>query len=439
MSSHLVLVAPHFAPSNLTSVHRARLWAQHLHEFGWRTTILTTHWRHYEETLDWSLMATLPGSLNVVRTPALPLRPVRIVGDIGIRSLPWYCRALSQLHRDTPVDFVHITIPSGFAALLGRHAHDRLGIDYGIDYIDPWVHDNPANRRRFSKAWMSNQAAIRLEPWALKHARLITGVAEGYYADVLERLPRLKAQTVTAAMGYGIALEDFDHARDLDAKAMLFSPDDGGRHLVYAGALLPHGHEIVRQLFEAFAQLRKSHRALFHQLRVHFIGVGHDNVNDPCTHLSELINHFKLHQVVHVVPKRMQYLKVLQHLVRADACIVLGGEKRYYTPSKVYQAMASGTAVLGVLPETSEAWRVLRDYPGACSVGYRRVAEPLNDRIHEQLVRVLTLPRRVYTAANVSDRVFTARDSARALASALNEVQQRARPLTSPRMAASHG
>ena len=48
---NVVIVAPHFPPSNLAAVHRARLWAQHLAEFGWKPTILATHWDHYEEAL----------------------------------------------------------------------------------------------------------------------------------------------------------------------------------------------------------------------------------------------------------------------------------------------------------------------------------------------------------------------------------------------------
>jgi hypothetical protein len=48
----VVLVAPHFVPSFLASVHRARLWSYHLPEFGWRPIILTTHERHYECQID---------------------------------------------------------------------------------------------------------------------------------------------------------------------------------------------------------------------------------------------------------------------------------------------------------------------------------------------------------------------------------------------------
>src|SRR6187549_3235889 len=101
----VVLFAAHFPPSNLAGVHRARLWAQHLHEFGWKPIIATTHWRHYEEPLDWELCELLDPELEIIRTPAFPTRPVRIVGDIGIRGLPWHLSALRQLLWKRRVDF----------------------------------------------------------------------------------------------------------------------------------------------------------------------------------------------------------------------------------------------------------------------------------------------------------------------------------------------
>ena len=103
----VVMVAAHFPPSNLAAVHRARLWAQHLPEFGWRPIVLTTHHDYYEERLDWDLAALVPESLEVVRTRALPVKPVRLIGDIGIRALPWHLAALKRLVGERGVDFVH--------------------------------------------------------------------------------------------------------------------------------------------------------------------------------------------------------------------------------------------------------------------------------------------------------------------------------------------
>src|SRR5690349_4167976 len=44
----VLIVAPHFVPSNLASVHRSRLFALHLREFGWEPIIVTVDHRWYE-------------------------------------------------------------------------------------------------------------------------------------------------------------------------------------------------------------------------------------------------------------------------------------------------------------------------------------------------------------------------------------------------------
>ena len=96
----VALVAAHFPPSNLAAVHRARLWAQHLHEFGWQPTIVTTHWLYYEEILDWELCELVDPDLEIIRTAALPTKPVRVVGDIGVRAFAWHVAALRRLLRN---------------------------------------------------------------------------------------------------------------------------------------------------------------------------------------------------------------------------------------------------------------------------------------------------------------------------------------------------
>src|SRR5690348_14318847 len=85
-SRRIIIAAPHFPPSNLAAVHRTRLFAQHLPEFGWGPIIVTVHHSHYEEALDWDLVRLLPKTLRIERVWALPTKPLRLVGDVGVRG-----------------------------------------------------------------------------------------------------------------------------------------------------------------------------------------------------------------------------------------------------------------------------------------------------------------------------------------------------------------
>ena len=205
----VAIVSPHFPPSNLAGVHRARLLAQHLPEFGWRPVIVTTHWRHYEEELDWGLAGLVDPAVEVIHTQAASTRPVRVVGDIGVRALPWHLATLRRLRSERRIDFVLVTVPSFYSAMLGELLYRRAPLPFGIDYQDPWVHHWPAAEIKYSKAWASLQLAQRLEPWATRNAALITGVAEGYFEGVLDRNPALRGTCVTAAMPIGFSGLDF--------------------------------------------------------------------------------------------------------------------------------------------------------------------------------------------------------------------------------------
>src|SRR5262245_54837878 len=110
-AKRMAIVAGHFPPSNLASVHRSRLWAQHLSEFGWEPIVVTTDWKHYEENLDPALLALVGPELRVIRTNAIPVKPIRLIGDIGLRALYWHFKALDALIVRKEIDFLHITIP----------------------------------------------------------------------------------------------------------------------------------------------------------------------------------------------------------------------------------------------------------------------------------------------------------------------------------------
>lgn len=421
----LVLFAAHFPPSNLTSVHRARLWAKHLPEFGWEPIVVTTHHRHYEERLDWKLVDLVPKELRVVRTSAFPTRPLRVVGDLGARGLPWHYRALARLAGRGEMDFLHVTIPSTTSALLGRLIHRRHGIPYGIDYIDPWVHEWPGSERPLTKAWTAARLARVLEPWAVREASLITGVAPLYFEDVLARNPALRARVVTAAMPYGGSEQDLELARASGQAPYLFDPADGRFHVVYAGALLPHAVPLLERLLDGLKGLREREPALAERIRLHFVGTGRAP-DDPRGHsVQPHVDARRLGDVVDEHPTRIPYLDVLVHLVHAGGVLVLGSTERHYTPSKVYQAVLARRPVLAVLHRESAAVEPFRRLGAGPLVPFDDAAWPSADAFAHALVELATRP---YDPGQVRWDLLeehSARASASALATAVDRALAR--------------
>jgi hypothetical protein len=132
----ILIISPHYPPSNLAAIHRSRLFAQHLPQFGWEPIILTVDERDYEESLDWNLHALIPVNQRIVKVRAFSVTKPRIIGDIGLRAFFQLRRRALELVQSESIDFVYIPIPSFYTSLIGPYLHRKTGVKYGIDFQD---------------------------------------------------------------------------------------------------------------------------------------------------------------------------------------------------------------------------------------------------------------------------------------------------------------
>jgi len=339
-------------------VHRPRLFAQHLPSFGWKPIILTVGEQYYEESPDFNLLKLLSTSLLIEKVKALPITRPRMIGDIGLRAFFQLYKKAKQIIQSEKLDFLYIPIPSFYCALLGRWLHHSTGVKYGIDYIDPWVHEFPGSNRLFSRHWFSKKLAQFLEPIAIKNASLITGVAAGYYQPVLDRNPHLKIQAQYGAMPYGGEQADHYLLSKLNIKPYLFSKNPNKIQLVYAGAMLPKSYVPLEAIFKNI-QLNPE---IFKQVEFHFIGTGKITQDPKSFNLKPLAVKYGLWQsVVFEYPQRIAYLEVLIHLQQADGVFILGSTEPHYTPSKIYQAVLSKKPLFAVLHSLCTAVNIIRN------------------------------------------------------------------------------
>lgn len=354
----ILIIYPHFPPSNLAGVHRPRLFAQHLPEFGWKPVVLTVDEKYYKETPDWNLVKLLPPGLRIEKVKAFKNTKPQLIGDIGLRAFFQLYKKAKQLITKEKFDFLYIPIPSFYCALLGRWLHCSTGIKYGIDYIDPWVHRFPGSNKIFSRHWFSSQMAKFLEPIAIKNASLITGVAEGYYKPVLERNPHLKVQAVCGAMPYGGEENDHTIITEIDIEPYLFQPKKCKLQFVYAGAMLPKAYDPLEAVFKSVA----SNREQFKEVEFHFIGTGSRANDTESYNIKALAVKYDLWEnIVFEYPRRIPYLDVLTHLNIADAVFILGSTEPHYTPSKIYQGVLSKKPLMAILHKESTAVSVIRN------------------------------------------------------------------------------
>jgi len=356
----VIIVAPQFPPSNLTAGHRARYFATHLPKFGWKAKVLSVKPRFYEEGLDHELEKLLPSDLEIIRTKAMPVKPLRLIGDIGIRAFLWHYRQLCRLAKEEKPDMVYIPIPPNYSALLGRLIYKKFGIPYAIDYIDPWVHPWPGCEKLFSKAWLSYNFGRFLEPIALKHASLITAVAPAYYEGILRRYAWLN-KVPCSAMPYGAEESDFQYLDNHPRPTHIYDPKDGNLHIVYAGAMLPRAYSTLESLCKALHMLKKSEPSLAQKLRFHFIGTGSNPNNPKSFNVMPYAREYNLIDIIIEHPSRISYLDVLNHLRQSHAVLILGSSESHYTPSKVFQAALTRRPILALLHSESTAVNMLKE------------------------------------------------------------------------------
>lgn len=408
---NLLIIYPHWPPSNLAGVHRPRLIANQLKALGWYPIILTVEEKYYEETCDPEMFRTVNEDVEVTYTKAYPVTKPRLIGDIGLRAYPYLYKKAKEIINERNIDFLWIPIPSFYSALLGRQLHIKTGIPYGIDYIDPWVRD--ISSRIDWRHRLSNWLARKLEPIAIKKAALITGVSYEYYKPVLERnfrrvsskklvankeeVESLFTETTSNIKENIHSLPITHHPSTLSSEANLeiqsnstgdltnedysvhhaafpygFDPNDHKIKLkgidypwsnkenvkpwIYAGAFLPNSRVFAKAMFSVIQELRLENR-WNDKIHLYFVGTGAYSGKSIAQYAEET----GIGDIVSEDRSRYPFLHVLNFLSAAETVMVIGSTEKHYTASKVYQSLLSEKPVWVIFHEESSAVQVMEE------------------------------------------------------------------------------
>lgn len=349
---NLLIIYPHWPPSNLAGVHRARLISNYLSEFGWQAHVLTVSEEFYEEAHDAEIVKTVNPKTQVYKVAAKSIRNTnRYVGDIGLRAFRNLEQKAIEIINEKSIDFLWAPIPSFYNAVIARRVHNSTGIPYGIDYIDPWVDSFVGQEKIFSKAWLSNRLAHVLEPYSVKKASLISGVSEAYYQSVLKR-NFSDAKIKHIGMPYG-----FDpHDHDIKIKDVSIPWHRNIEAYVYAGAFLPASHTFLDVLFD-YIQKEKVEGNWPVNRRLYFIGTG----RYPGKQILEYAKEHDIQEIVFELHDRRPFLEVLNLLSQSSGVMVIGSTEKHYTASKIFQSLLSKQPVFSIFHAESSVVKILSD------------------------------------------------------------------------------
>lgn len=384
----VLIVSPHFPPSTLAGVHRARHLAKHLPAAGWRPVVICVDERFHGERLDPALAGLVPPSVERIRTGALPLGLTRRfgIGDIGIRAFSALRRALAAAIAAERPEVVLITGSPFYPLLLAPWLRRRFGLPVVLDFQDPWVSAWGASRRPLTKAWASHRLARLLEPVALRGAAFVTSVSETQNAQMAARYPWLDAARM-AAIPIGGDPEDFEALRRSPPPPGEVALDPGRLEFSYVGAFLPRAAPLAEALFAGLARLEREDPELSARIRLNFIGTSNQPGGAAAPRLPP-------RHLVREFPPRVPYLQALDILARSHAVLMIGSDEPHYTASKIYPAMMSGRPFLSLFHARSSSHAILSAAGGGAALAFETPEElaALEPAIAEALGRLARDP-----------------------------------------------
>jgi len=399
----VLIISPHFPPTNAPDHQRVRMSLPYFRENGWDPVVLAVDAAGVEGPLDPLLADTVPADVPVHRVRALPARWTRLAGVGNLAYRAWFqlSAAGARLLRDGKFDLVYFSTTQFVVTALGRRWQRRYGVPYVVDIQDPWrtdYYERPGAppppggwKYRFAR-WQAG----RLEERAWQGAAGFVSVSGDYLEQLRARYPWFGAKPA-AVIPFGAAEADFALARALPKLAPGFVREPGAIHLASVGAVGPIMRTALEYLFAAVRNLRASHPDATARLRLHFIGTSYAPGARAVPSALPVAAACGVEDLVREETGRVGYFTAIKSLLAADAVLILGSDDPAYNPSKVAACFLAARPTLALTPTGSALDRMVRE------LGFATVASwPAVDGITavtEFLQRLLADPAVVPPAA----------------------------------------
>jgi hypothetical protein len=350
---HALIVSTHFVPCNLAGVHRARIMALGLPQFGWRTTIVAVDPRYYGSSLEPALAELTPPEARLEWVPAwgTPGRRTLGVGDLSLRAFYPMRRRLKALFAKDRPDVIFVTVLPGYAGLHGGWAKRNFHIPFVLDYQDPWVSDWGAAQPRFSKGGAADALARVLEPRFAPYADAITAVSDRTLSGLRAR-GVISESTPTLEAPIGADPEDQEVARK-NGRSYI-TKEASVVDFAFVGTLTDRMLPSLALALRGFQRSAQSQDGRGPSVRLHLLGTrGHSESDGPDL-AKELLVKYGSDGLIQYQPKRISYLDALRTMQLADALIVLGSTDAHYTASKIFPCWLTKRPIVGLAhPESS--------------------------------------------------------------------------------------
>ncbi len=378
----VLIVSPHFPPINAPDMQRVRLALPYLRALGWEATVIAVGPELVEGGVrDPLLERTYPADVRVIRVGGIDPRKTRW---LGVGNLWWRCgrgvrEAGERLLREEKFDLVFFSTTQFAAFELGPAWRREFGVNYVLDYQDPWVNDYyartgtrpPGGRLKYG---LSQWQARRAEPMVLRDAAGVVAVSDSY-AAMLQRLYPWFDPARVRVLPFGASEIDFTVVQEHRPAVPLVDFADGNLHFVYTGRAGPDMRPALQILFRGYAQFRRAQPAAAGRMRFHFIGTGYA---PPPLGEDSVLPVAREEGVAEVVAEhryRVPYFDALYYLRHAHALVAIGSDDATYSASKVYPCVLARRPLLLVFHERSLVLQFAREVGAGHAVSFAGTRE----------------------------------------------------------------
>lgn len=376
----VLIISPHFPPSNAPDMQRVRMLLPFLIEHDWAAEVLAVSHESVACPLDDWLVDGLPSTVPVHQVKALGLGWSRLpgLGTLGFRAMGALGKAGDKLLAKRSFDLVYFSTTVFEVHLLGPRWLKKFGVPFVMDYQDPWVNDYyrqhpnvlpPGGRLKYALASAMHRW---MEPRVLRYCLGFTSVSPAYPGQLDARYPWLQ-NVPRLVQPFPGAQRDFERVSQSPGINQFFKADDGDMHWVYIGVVIAGMYPALRALFSAIqSNMPLADKA---RLRMHFIGTSYASGGRATPKVLPLAMECGLGDHVVEQTDRIPNLEALRCLLDAHALLAIGSDDPGYTASKIYPYLLARKPLLAVYHEKSSINSLLNEVGGAVCVP---VAMPVN-------------------------------------------------------------
>lgn len=374
---NVLVIAYYFPPMGLSGVQRTLKFVKYLPQFGWRPIVLTTpetlYYAHDRSLLDEIQPLIDSGAVRIVRTKenGMPVKK----SDTGTQKLPsaawqrlrskliqiiyqpdsrikWKKFAIEtaeSIFKEERIDAIMSTAPPYTDFLVARELHDKHNVPYLMDYRDAWVANPVLN---FYATPFHRAYARKLEDLCLRGSNAIT-VASRRMKEVLLRQYNYLTHEDVTIVSHGFDTDDIAAARPLVDKYR--SPEKF--RVTYGGAFYVGRSPLP--MFDAVKMAIKREPALGEDIELVFAGI----LQKEYFRTAEKLGLDGIVRATGYLP----HVEDLALLMASDVLWMTMSDT-ISAPGKLYEYIGTGKPILGLVPERSEADKIISDYGAGISV-----------------------------------------------------------------------